>query len=240
MSKGYTKDEILAKCAEALQEPSSFYKKEFVDYTGVCSDLRVPYTEIVAEFLCEHIEEYKAGFEVITREKSYYTGTHDGCYEESSNREEEKLAMDMYKYCQAGGKYGVIGKIIDYQTPLKDVQGDKAGKIDLLAYDDDDLILRILELKKPDSTETMLRCVLEGYTYLRTVDKNKLIEDFRKDAGVKMWENVRLVASPLVAKGGNQHSEYLKADSYLRKLMGKLGVEPVFFTIANGKIEIDG
>ena len=57
---------------------------------------------------------------------------------------------------------------------------------------------------------------------------------------MKMWENVRLVASPLVAKGGNQHSEYLKADSYLRKLMGKLGVEPVFFTIANGKIEING
>lgn len=240
MGKVYTEKKILEMCDTALHKPALFYKEGCVNFTGVCSDSRIPYTEVVAKFLCAHIEEYKAGFKVITRQKSYYTGTHKGKYNENSNHEEEKLAMDMYKYCQDGGKYGVIGKIIDYQTPLKDVQGDKAGKIDLLAYDDDDLILRVLELKAPDSTETMLRCVLEGYTYLRTVDKNKLIEDFRKDAGVKMWENVRLVASPLVAKGGNQHSEYLKADSYLRKLMDELGVEPVFFTRTNGEIEIDG
>lgn len=240
MGKVYTKDEILTKCAEALKEPALFYNEKFVNYTGVCSGSRIPYTEIVAEFLCDHIEEYMTGFEVITRQRSYYTGTHKGEYKESSNREEEKLAMDMYKYCQAGGKYGVIGKIIDYQTPLKDVQGDEAGKIDLLAYDDDDLILRVLELKKPDSTETMLRCVLEGYTYLRTIDKDKLIADFNKGAGLDIAEDARMMASPLVAKGGNQHNEYLKTESHLRKLMKELGVQPVFFTRANGEIEIDG
>ena len=69
-----------------------------------------------------------------------------------------------------------VGRVIDYQTPLKNRRSDKAGKIDLLSYDG--ISVRILELKEPDSDETMLRCVLEGYTYMKTVDGKRLINDF--------------------------------------------------------------
>jgi len=101
--------------------------------------------------------------------------------DENSNREEEKIAMKLFHSSQNQGKvFDIIGKIIDYQTPLKNVQTDDAGKIDLLAYNEKEnpKTLRILELKKPDSEETMLRCVLEAYTYLKVVDKDKLLKDF--------------------------------------------------------------
>ena len=60
---------------------------------------------------------------------------------------------------------------------------------------------RILELKEPDSDETMLRCVLEGYTYMKTVNRSRLIEDF------ELPEDTKILACPLVFKGKNQWQE---------------------------------
>lgn len=95
--------------------------------------------------------------------------------------------MKLFVLSQNQGKvFDVIGKIIDYQTPLKDIQTDKAGKIDLLAYNENEKTLRILELKKLDSKETMLRCVLEAYTYLKIVDKAKLLKDFGLPKNTKL------------------------------------------------------
>lgn len=123
---------------------------------------------------------------MISRKSSYKVKTHDGTIKnEKSNREEEMIAMKLFDFSQNQGKvFDIIGKIIDYQTPLKNVRGDKAVKIDLLAYNENEnenkieKTLRILELKRPDSEETMLRCVLEAYTYLKVVDKAKLLKDF--------------------------------------------------------------
>lgn len=82
------------------------------------------------------------------------------------------------------------------------VSGDTAGKIDLLSYDG--RVLRILELKKPDSEETMLRCVLEGYTYMKTVDGEKLLGEW------KFPEDTTIKASPFVFRNGAQHQEMME------------------------------
>lgn len=160
MGKVYAAKEIREKCAEALHDPASFYAQDFVNYRGICPEAGVPYTELIADFLCDHFREYVTGIPVISRNTSYCTPTHDGSYAPTSNREEEMIAMQMFRHTEGGGTYAQIGKILDYQTPLKDRQKDKIGKIDLLAYDGD--TLRILELKRPSTGETMLRCVLEG------------------------------------------------------------------------------
>ena len=101
---------------------------------------------------------------MISRESSYKVKNHDGkIKDENSNHEEEKIAMELFDYSQnKGATFDIIGKIIDYQTPLKNVQKDDVGKIDLLAYNEKEKTLKILELKKPDNKETMLRCVLEA------------------------------------------------------------------------------
>lgn len=239
MSKKYTEVEIKDKCSAAIKTPETFYNEPFVNYTGCCSNTGRPYTEVIAEWLIEHIEELKK-IRQITRSASYYTGTHNGEYDPKSTRKEEIIAMEMFNYCKkGGGEYIEIGKIIDYQTPLKNAQNDKAGKIDLLSYNRHDNILRILELKKTDSTETMLRCVLEAYTYLRTIDTAKLIQDFNKNSCISIPEETLVKASPLVFVESIQYKEYHEARPKLKYLMKLLDSEPFFVQkVLSGGYEI--
>ena len=209
---GYTRSEIRAKCEKAFRNKSTFYKKGFINYRGKTTDTKEYYTEVVAEFLCEQISDYVNGIECITRKSSYKTEGHDGIYDPGSNREEEKIAMQIFVQSRDHGAFDLIGMIEDYQTPLKSTADDEAGKIDLLSFDG--RVLRILELKKPDSKETMLRCVLEGFTYMKTADCGKLISDFGYDPA-----NVVMKASPFVFYGGEQHKEMSHPRPHLRKLM---------------------
>lgn len=224
---GYVRQEILKKCQEALTDIKTFYKADMINYRGKTSDTKEHYTEIIAEFICNNIELFRTTIPVTTRESSYKTASHTGVFSESSNRTEEITAMKMFNQSEDGHTYNFIGKIIDYQTPLKSKQKDVTGKVDLLAYDGS--ILRILELKKPDSKETMLRSVLEGYTYMKTVNSEKLISDF------DLPKDTKIKASPIVFLGSIQHQEMQEDRQWLRQLMLLLDSVPYYITIENGK-----
>ena len=218
---GYTREQIIEQCNMAFKNKSTFYKKGFINYRGKTTDTKEYYTEVVAEFLCSNINAYISGIERITRMTSYKTPGHDGVYDPSSNRQEENIAMQMFTQSRTIGAYNFIGTIEDYQTPLKSTAYDDAGKIDLLSYDGE--IVRILELKKPDSKETMLRCVLEGFTYLMTADQDKLLTDFGHDP-----QNIVVKACPFVFYGGIQHKEMNEKRPQLRKLMALLDSKPFY------------
>lgn len=227
---GYTRSEIRAQCKEAFENKSAFYKMDFVNYRGKTTDTKEYYTEVVAEFLCERISDYVNGIKCISRKSSYKTEGHDGVYDPGSNRKEEKTAMQFFVQSREQGAFDLIGTIEDYQTPLKSTAEDDAGKIDILSFDGH--IMRILELKKPDSKETMLRCVLEGFTYLKTADCGKLISDFGYDP-----TNVVVKASPFVFYGGAQHKEMSQSRPHLRKLMDLVDSKP-FYIIKNEKFVV--
>ena len=223
MGKVYSKDEIIKIMKEAKSDIKNFYKKEFVNYLGVTSDTKEYYTEIIAEWLLDNFYLFDT-IKMISRESSYKVDSHNGIIkDENSNREEEKIAMKLFDYSQNKGvTFDIIGKIIDYQTPLKNVQKDDVGKIDLLAYNEKEKTLKILELKKPDSKETMLRCVLEAYTYLKIVDKDKLLKDFG------LPKDTILKTCPFVFVDGEQYKEMQQDRKNLKELMKKLDVEPVY------------
>ena len=235
----YSKDEIIKKLEVAKSEMWKFYSQDFVNYRGKTSDKeRDYYTEIIAKWLLDNIELFN-DIKMISRENSYKVDSHDGKIKnEKSEREEEIIAMKLFDFSQNQGKvFDIIGKIIDYQTPLKDVQTDKAGKIDLLAYNEKEnpKTLRILELKKLDSKETMLRCVLEAYTYLKVVDKAKLLKDFG------LPKNTKIKACPFVFYGKEQYKEMqaIKDDrENLGKLIEKLGIEVIYLKEENGEYSI--
>ena len=229
MGKKYSKNEIL----EEIQDMGNFYKRKVVNYRGTTSDSKEYYTEVVAEWILKNTYLFDY-IKPITREKSYKVNTHDGKNKDNdSNREEEKIAMKLFDSSQNQGKvFGIIGKIIDYQTPLKDIQTDKAGKIDLLAYNENKKILRILELKKPDSKETMLRCVLEAYTYLKIVDKAKLLKDFA------LPEDTEIKACAFVFHGKEQYKEMQKNKENLGELIKKLDIEIIYLKEENGEYSV--
>ena len=230
----YSKDEIIKKLEVAKSEMGQFYSQDFVNYRGKTSDKeRDYYTEIIAKWLLDNIELFN-DIKMISRENSYKVDSHDGKNKDKdSNREEEKIAMKLFDLSQNQGKvFEIIGKIIDYQTPLKDIQTDKAGKIDLLAYNESKKTLRILELKKPDSEETMLRCVLEAYTYLKVVDKDKFLKDFG------LPENTKIKACPFVFYGKEQYKEMQQDRKHLKDLIKKLGIEVIYLKEENGEYSV--
>ena len=216
MSNGYTKDEIMNKLVESSKNMSALYKEDFINYRGETTDTKEKYTEIIAKWLLENINLFN-NIEKITRKSSYKVNTHDGIHNNSkSNREEEIIAMNIFNQ----GSLNILGKILDYQTPLKNKQEDDAGKIDIVSYDKDNKIVYLLELKRKDSKETMLRCVLEIYTYFKTLDKEKFLEDF------DLPKDTKIKASPLVFLNGSQHEEMTGNDNkYLKELMNKLEIE---------------
>ncbi len=228
---GYTKSEIRARCEKAMENKSAFYKEDFINYRGITADTKELYTEVVAEFLCERIEEYVSGIKSISRESPYKTSGHDGKYDPTSNREEEIIAMQMFVQSRDHGAFPLIGEIVDYQTPLKSTITDDAGKIDLLAFDGN--VLRILELKRPDSKETMLRCVLEGFTYMKTVDCGKLMTDFGYDPAC-----ITVAASPFVRYGGEQHKEMSQQRPHLQELMTLLNSKPYYYANNIGHYDV--
>lgn len=233
MGKKYSKEEIIKKLEASKSEMGQFYSEDFLNYISETSDKERDYTEIIAGWLLDNIELFNE-IKLITREKSYKVKTHDGIIKnEESKREEEKIAMKLFDSSKNRGKvFDIIGKIIDYQTPLKNVRGDKAGKIDLLAYNENEKTLRILELKRPDSKETMLRCVLEAYTYLKVVDKDKLLKDFG------LPENTVIKACPFVFYDGKQHKEMQQNRENLGQLIKELGVEVIYLEEKNEEYSV--
>lgn len=227
----YSRDSILKKCKAAFCDIKTFYKQPFINYNGKTVDTNEYYTEVVAKFLCENIVEFIQGIPQITRETSYKTIGHNGVFDKDTPREEEKIAMEMFNQSQSENSYNFIGDIIDYQIPLKNKRADVAGKIDLLSYDG--ITLYILELKKPDSNESMLRCVLEGFTYMQTADKAKLLADFNLPTGT----NIK--ASPFVFKDGEQHQEMKEERPYLLKLMALLDSKPYYITEENQVYDVE-
>lgn len=229
----YSKDEIIKKLEVAKSEMGQFYSQDFVNYRGKTSDKeRDYYTEIIAKWLLDNIELFN-DIKMISRENSYKVDSHDGKIKnEKSEREEEIIAMKLFDSSQNQGKvFDIIGKIIDYQTPLKNVRADKAGKIDLLAYNEKEnpKTLRILELKKLDSKETMLRCVLEAYTYLKIVDKAKLLKDFG------LPKDTKIKACPFVFYGKEQYKEMQEDRKNLKELIEKLEIEVIYLKEKDGE-----
>lgn len=222
----YTRADILEKCQKAIGDVRTFYQNDMINYRGKTSDTKEYYTEVIAQFVCENITVFQTKIPVITRKTSYKTATHTGTFSENSNRVEEIIGMKLFRQCAKEYTFEYVGKIIDYQIPLKSTRSDVAGKIDLLSVNEK--TARILELKRPDSTETMLRCVLEGYTYLKTVNRTKLLSDF------DLPNDMELKASPLVFKNGVQYKEMQEQRRWLYRLMELLDSKAYYLVEQNG------
>ena len=93
----------------------------------------------------------------------------------TNRKEEEILAKLLFYQREVDG----LGYILIIKTPLKETQNDSYGKIDLLGYNTDDECYSVIELKyRPSgSEETLLRCILEAYTYYKLLDLKQIKAD---------------------------------------------------------------
>ncbi len=137
--------------------------------------------------------------------------------------DEKIICREIYIRCKNGACYDGIGKVIDFETPLAHLRdADKplyksreVGKVDMISIShEDEPTIWLLEAKKENSDESMYRCVMEGFTYLQTIDKERFIEDLKKrDSQFESINNsIRFRTAPLIAFKGNQHKEMKEAE----------------------------
>lgn len=211
MGKKYTEKKTIEQIEEAAKDMSTFYTAACINHAGTTykDDGARYYTEIISEYLLKHYNL----FDQIQKIKrvNYKINSHNGTTpRETSNRKEERIALALAQK----KVLNPLGEVIDYQVPLKSKQSDRVGKIDLMTFDESTGILRLIELKAPKSKETLLRCVLEIYTYYKTVDMDELLRSYGLDG---KCSKVRIC--PLFFKGSTQDNEYNALDNH-GKLVG--------------------
>lgn len=182
---------------------ANFYKSAIVNYKGYVKGSKDLYSEVIAETLVTD-GFIKDWLNLIPIRPEHFKINHSNENEKLdalkiTNRKEEILAKLLF--CQ--GNIDGLGCIFDYQTPLKKIQNDSYGKIDLLGYNTDDECYSVIELKyRPSgSDETLLRCVLEAYTYYRLLDIKQInsakghegIQQLKKLPGYKHTNETELV-----------------------------------------------
>lgn len=231
-AQGYSKAGFLELLRKAVGDVDSFYAQNFLNYRGVTNDTKERYENIAAEFVLENLAAFE-NIRVINRQSSYKTDGHEQLIPDDNKineikkggvrRQEEWLAKSMY-----GKSYENLGNVIDFQVPIKDVHGDKAGKIDLISFSESDSALYLLEFKKPDSKETLLRCILEAYTYYKQVSLAKLLSDFELPA------HSNIIPAALIYKQSFA-TESLESP-FLQQLRNAFGIS-IFLINETGEIE---
>ena len=182
---------------------TNFYKSAVVNYKGKVTGSKDLYSEVIAETLIND-NFIKDWLNLIPVRPEHFKINHPNTDEnvdalKITNRKEEILAKLLFYQHEVAG----LGYIFDYQTPLKKTRNDSYGKIDLLGYNTDDKCYSVIELKyRPSgSEETLLRCVLEAYTYYRLLDIKQInsakehegIQQLKKLHGYKHTHETELV-----------------------------------------------
>ena len=162
---------------EVKRFAANFYKAPIVNYKGyvkgAIQEDKNRYSEVISSTLLSKnlLQSWK---ELAPVRPNHFDTAHTPSEKvemeklQGTNRKEEILAKLLFYQREVAG----LGYIFDYQTPLKETQDDSYGKIDLLGYNTDDKCYSVIELKyRPSgSEETLLRCVLEAYTYYKLLD----------------------------------------------------------------------
>ena len=169
---------------EVKRFAANFYKAPIVNYKGyvkgAIQEDKNRYSEVISSTLLSKnlLQSWK---ELAPVRPNHFDTAHTPSEKvemeklQGTNRKEEILAKLLFYQREVAG----LGYIFDYQTPLKETQDDSYGKIDLLGYNTDDKCYSVIELKyRPSgSDETLLRCILEAYTYYKLLDLNQIKSD---------------------------------------------------------------
>ena len=169
---------------------ANFYKSPVVNYKGKVTGSKDLYSEVIAETLIND-NFIKDWLNLIPERPEHFKINHPNTDKnvdalKITNRKEEILAKLLFYQGNVDG----LGYIFDYQTLLKKTRNDSYGKIDLLGYNTDDECYSVIELKyRPSgSEETLLRCILEAYTYYKLLDINQIKSAVGHDGIQKLKE----------------------------------------------------
>ena len=89
-----------------------------------------------------------------------------------------------------------VGDIVTCEVPFNSMQGGQnKGRIDLVSVSPDHSTIYLLELKKWASHEPLVRCLIEVYTYFRSISKESLSRFCEEFVGSK---SAKIVLCPMI------------------------------------------
>jgi hypothetical protein len=166
----------------------------------------------------------------IRRIKHFRQKGHEGAqnvdHGEVVKLDEKHLAYALFNLSKSV-EFPFIGKIIDYEVPLKEKQngsdGAVEGKIDLVSIKEHELFL--IELKNYNCKESLLRAVLEIYTYaqfLKPVTEKFIKEYIAPDCDLGLYRITRVI---MIFEGSVPREHLRQLEENKMKNLGKLITE---------------
>lgn len=180
------------------------YRKKCINYKGRFKKDSIFYIEFIAERILDNVDKYLT-IKVIER-KDYKIMTHQGISgkETSNSKAEVLIAKRLFKK-----QFDCLGKFIDYEVPLKESNKDKGvGKIDLLSYNQANNCINIIELKRADSAETLLRCILEIESYSRYLHNDNLLKSYSYEKNTSIEKGILIFKDTEPYKPFNNKANY--------------------------------
>jgi len=116
------------------------------------------------------------------------------CYEQWFERLLERDRLNL----------GVAGQVVTCEVPVNARRGQNKGRIDLVSVSSDRETIYLLELKKWGSNEPLIRCLIEVYTYFRSMSEEARRRFCKEFVGK---DTARIVLCPLIFDDSQAASE---------------------------------
>jgi len=166
------------------------YQAPCLNLSGPRSRKEERFTNSFAKYLLQHLVEL-GSIQPNKRCQSYSCPHHGQTSWPKDSRifNEKRLVRAIFNQQRHSGNESIsdpdncIGELIDYEIPLKQqMSGDPAGDIDLLGVCREKKIINLIEVKilpKKSKRDTLLRAVMEIFTYYMLLDRNKFLDEYK-------------------------------------------------------------
>jgi hypothetical protein len=210
----YTYEATVEQINEVIEnDPASVYKCKYVNRKGIVSNSnkRDYFTEVIAkQILADDLVILPVDrIDAKGNYKPYAVHSKPvSKINPLSNRLEEIKAINLFEDGLIGNDIKCsnieLGRVVEYQVPVKGVRSHSSGKIDLISYNESKFYL--IELKFNGNKDTLLRAVLELETYSRQINVDKLIKELKARLNIKV--DCFIEKALLLYPGCNAFDEY--------------------------------
>ena len=233
MTRGYEKDKLKLAWNSVSKDWYSIY--QWGRTSGAA------YTEWIAEWIVE-------SFDLIRLETA---GLRMNRFKTEDHKGQAQLQTDISQFTEKRfvravfnlGEISPLGKIIDYEVPLKATGSAEHGDIDLLCLASGDLLC--VEAKNPQKSESVLKAILQAvvYTWLASVHIDKFIDEFKLPMPTRLTPAILIFRDSASGRQLGHWGNHPHLAALLQKLDTKLANIAAgrtrFFIIENAVSETD-
>jgi len=166
-------------CEAVLRRNGQAFEKSWYDVYQWPSLSRSTYTEIISSIILDEYDTIELRTEGVRKRTFKYHDHHGLRYPATW---EKRFCLALYN----ARKVHLLGDVLDYEVPLKEKQSSDHGDIDVLCWNGDGLL--ITEVKAYNSKHSLLKAILQAFTYtsLVTTAKARFTRSFKAPDETKL------------------------------------------------------